>query len=102
MPAVADEDDAVAVADETQNLEMYFSYQRAGGIDFNELALFGLPAHVRRNSMRAVYNQTALRHFADVFDERHAARAKIVDHVLIVHDFMKHVNRRALELEHLI
>src|SRR5439155_27283760 len=40
--------------------------------------------------------------FADVVDKGHAAALEIVHHMLVVHDLMKHINRRPDFLEHAI
>ena len=43
-----------------------------------------------------------MRHFFDVVDERHSSGAERIDNVLVVHDLMKHIDRRAVRLQNLI
>jgi hypothetical protein len=54
-----------------------------------------LAAHRLRHAVRAEDHGVAIRHFVQFLDEHRAARAQVVHHEAVVHDFVAHVDRRA-------
>ena len=56
----------------------------------------GMLAHRLRYSMSAEYHGIPGRHLVEVLDEDSALRAQIIDHELIVHDFVAHIDRRTV------
>jgi hypothetical protein len=62
-------------------------------------APLGVGAHVLRHAVRAEDHGAAGRHFVQLLDEHRPLGAQVVHHVLVVHDLVAHVNRRAVQLE---
>src|SRR2546429_86368 len=65
---------------------------RLGAPVVRERALW---AHRLRHAMRAEDHRAAGRHLLELVDEHRAFRAQVLDHELVVHDLVPHVDRRA-------
>ena len=60
---------------------------------------FRLVAYRLRDAVRGEDENCAVRHFANLLDKNRTALAQAVDHVAVVHHFVTHVNRRAVNLQ---
>ena len=56
-------------------------------------------AHCRRDAVRAEDQGGAVGHVVELLDEHRALGAQVLDDVLVVHDLVAHVDRRAAQLE---
>ena len=63
------------------------------------LAFLALSANFRRNAVRAENGARAGRHFFEFLDENGAQLAQFIDHVLVMDDFLAHIDRRAVEVQ---
>ncbi len=99
MPGVADEDAFLAVAAIARDFHMHLGYQRAGGIEHLEATLGGLAAHGLGDTMGTEDENDVVRHIGHVFDEDGAAGAQVVDHELVVHHFMTHIDGRTENIQ---
>src|SRR5205823_11458790 len=92
---MADEEDGVALLGEAEDFEMNLGDQRAGGVDFGEIALFGLAPDFGGDAVGGVNDDGAGRGFGNFVDEGDAAALEVFDDVPVVDDFVKDVNRGA-------
>ena len=100
VAGVADEDDRVAVGGELQRLAVDLGHQRAGRVDRLQAAALGLGVDRRRDAVGGEDGDRALGdRVVELLDEDRAALAQLLDDVLVVHDLLAHVDRRAVELE---
>src|SRR2546421_758172 len=88
---VADEKDGVALLGKAENFEVDFGDQRAGGVDFGEVALSGLAADVGGDAVGGVDDDGAGWGFGDFIDEGDAALLKVFHDVAVVDDFVEEV-----------
>src|SRR4051794_16941454 len=102
VPLVADQQDVVVVAGEPPRLRVHLGDQRAGGIDRLEAPPVGLLVHDRRDTVGAEHDGRALGHLVGLLDEHRAALLQRLDDVLVVHDLLAHVDRRAVGLQRLL
>ena len=96
---MADHHDLVAGAQHLGDLDVHLGDQRAGGVEHLQPAALGVGAHLLRHAVRAEDHGGAGRHLVELLDEDRALGAQVVDHVLVVHDLVAHVDRRAVQLE---
>jgi hypothetical protein len=76
---------------------MNFLDQWAGRIDDDlQVFFFGLLPHRRSHSVSAENQLCAGGNLVDGFDEAHAAPGKVGNDMLVMYDFVKHVDRRAV------
>ena len=66
------------------------------------LARGGLLVHHRRDAVGGEHDRLALGHLVELLDEDRPAGLQVGDHVLVVHDLLAHVDRRAVEVERLL
>ena len=59
----------------------------------------GVRVHARRDAVGGEDDRLALRHLGLLLDEDRAALAQLLDHVLVVHDLLAHVDGRPVQLE---
>jgi 4-hydroxy-3-methylbut-2-enyl diphosphate reductase len=78
-----------------RDLQVHLRHQRAGRVEHLQRAARGFRAHRLRHAVRGEDHRRAIRHFVQFLDEHRAALAQVVDHELVVHDFVAHVDRRA-------
>ena len=81
------------------HFHMHFCHQRTGGIEYGQSAAFCFVTYRLRDAVRGEDQDRTVRHFADLFNEDGAALAQAVDHVAVVHHFVTHINRRAVNLQ---
>ena len=96
---VPDEHDAVAVAREPHRLQVHLGDQRAGGVDHIQPPLLGLPSHRWRHAVRAEDGPRPLGHFVQLLDEDGAGLPQFIHNVLVVHDFLAHIDRRPVQIQ---
>ena len=99
MILVSDQDDAEAVARETHRFQMHFGDQRTRGVDHVQAALLGLAAYFGRHAVRAENRPRAGRYFVEFLDKHRARGAQLLHHVLVMHNFLADINRRAVQIE---
>ena len=66
------------------------------------LRVGGLGVHGRRDAVRREHHGRALGHLVELLDEDRPAVLERVHHVLVVHDLLADVDRRAVEVERLL
>ena len=99
---VPDQQDVVVVRGEALGLVVDLGHQRAGRVDRLQAALGGLVVHHRGDAVGGEHDRLALGHLVELLDEDRAAGLEVRDHVLVVHDLLAHVDRRAVEVERLL
>ena len=99
---VADQQDVVVVIGEPPGLVVHLGHQRAGGVDGLQAALGRLRVHRRRDAVGGEHHGLALRHLVELLDEDRTARLEVGHDVLVVHDLLAHVDRRAVEVQRLL
>ena len=75
------------------HFDVHFGYQRTGGVEHLQAAGLRFTADRLRHAMGTEDDRRADRNLIELFNEYRTAGAQIVDHELVVHDFMAHVNR---------
>ena len=99
MPPMADVDDLVAFAHETQYLTMHLADQRAGGVHDVHAAACGLRLDLRRHAVRGEHDRDAggsslVRYLRELLHEHGPLRGEILDDMPVVHDLTTHIHRR--------
>ena len=79
--------------------QVHLGHQRAGGIDHIQVAFLGLAPHRRRHTVSAENGARANRHLAQLFHENRPGFAQFVHNVLVMHDFLADINRRAVQIQ---
>lgn len=98
MPPMADVDDLVAFAHETQYFTMHLADQRAGGIHDVHAATCGLRLDLRRHAVRREHDRDAggsslVRYLRELLHEHGPLRGEILDDMPVVHDLTTHIHR---------
>ena len=99
---VADEQDVEVVVGEAHGLAVDLGHQRAGGVDRLQAAHPCLRVDDGGHSVRGEDDGGALGHLVGLVDEDRTALLQGVDDVLVVHDLLADVDRRAVELQGLL
>ena len=99
---VADEQDVVVAVGEAHGLAVHLGDQRAGGVDGAQRQRARLLVDDRGHAVRREDDGRALGHLVGLVDEDRPALLQRGDDVLVVHDLLAHVDRRAVELEGLL
>ena len=73
--------------------------QRTGGVDNRQPAFLTLPAHFGGHAVRAENRPRAVRHLVQFLDENRAQFAQFLHDVLVVNDFLAHINRRPVQIQ---
>ena len=97
MPLVADEHDSVALLGILDRLEMHFRDQRAGGIDGVEPPVVGHATNLRGHPVGREQEHRSLGHLLHAIDKHGPLPHEPVHHMLVVHDLVKHVDRRPVQ-----
>lgn len=85
---MSDEDDAVTFACVPDGFDMDFGDEGAGGIDRAQSSGAREFANFGRDSVGAVEENRPFRDVAQVIDERDSLGRELIDHMLVVNDFM--------------
>jgi hypothetical protein len=99
---VADEHDRVALRGELLRLHVHLRDERAGGVDRLQAAGAGVGVHGGRHAVGREDDRLALGHLGLLLHEDRAPLAQLLDHVLVVHDLLAHVDGRAVQLERVL
>src|SRR5690606_3594333 len=99
MPGMADHDDLAPALGGPGNFDMHFGDQRTGGVEDAQSSPLRLAPHPLRDTMGAEHYGRSGRHFIELFHEYGALAPQIVDHILVVNDFMAHIDRRPMQRE---
>ena len=91
---VPDQDQRVAVLGKADRLHVHLGHQRTGRVDHPQQPQLGSLPHRRRNAVSAVDHALAVRHLVHVVHKDGALALQVLDHILVVHDFLAHVDRR--------
>src|SRR5215471_13347110 len=102
MAAMADENQGATVGNVSLCLGMHLRNQRAGCINHRQPTRFCLADHGLRNAMGAEYCQRAIGNLTQFLDEAGSLFLKVADDMLIVDDFMAHIDGLAGLLQRLL
>ena len=97
---MADQDDFTAALEMDRRLAVNLGHQRAGRVLGEEIALVGLVWNGLRHAMGGKHHRRAgLRNFVQFRDENRALFAQAFHHIAVMHDFVTHIDRCAIELQ---
>jgi len=99
VAGMADQHDFATGGGIAPALVVHLGNQRAGGVDYRQTALAGQFFHTLRDTVGAEDGHGARGNLVEFVDEHRAALAQILNHVPVVHDFVPHINRRAVLLQ---
>ena len=94
---VAYHHDFLALLAHARHFDMHLGHQRTGGVEHGQPARLGLVAHRLRNPVGAEDKDAAGRHVGKFFDEHRALGLEAIHHEFVVHHFVAHVDRRAMQ-----
>src|SRR5215469_4301517 len=95
VAGMADEYEAAALCDIALALIVHLGDQGAGRIEHRQIARGGLLLDALGHAVRAEDRHRVGRHFGEVLDKARAFGLQALDHVLVVHDLVAHIDRRA-------
>ena len=81
------------------HLHVYFRDQRANRVEHAKLTPGGLFTHGFANAVGAENYRRIVWHFVEFIDENRTFFAQTIDHVLVVHYLVTHVDRPAVDFE---
>ncbi len=96
---MADQNELAALADIALALVMHLGDQRAGRVQDRQRAGGGFFLDAFGDPMGAENGDRIRRHFGQVLDEAGAFGLEALHHMLIVHDLVAHIDRRAVFLQ---
>ncbi len=96
---MADEDALLAVAAVLGHFDVHLGHQRAGGVEYLQATACSFLAHGLGDAMGAEDDDDVVRHLVELFDEDGATVAQVLDHELVVHHFVAHIDRRAEDFQ---
>jgi len=99
MTAVADHDDLATMLAHLCDLDVHLGHEGTGCIEHFELARLGIAPHLLGHAVRAEDHRGAFRHLREVLDEHRAFLPQVLDHELVVHDLVAHVDRSAVQAQ---
>ena len=99
MAGMADEDEPASLADITLALIVHLGDQRAGGVEHRQLARSGFFLDALGDAMGAEDGDGIGGNFGEVLDKARALGLEALHHMLVVHDFVTHIDRRAVFLQ---
>ena len=102
VPFVPDEQDVVPLLGVADRLHVHLGDQRAGGVDHAEVTPLRLAADLGADAVGGEDDGGLLGHLVERVDEDHTLLLKSFHHVAIVHDLVKHIQRRADERQRLV
>ena len=94
---MADHHDLAALVAHARHLDVDLRDERTRRIEHAKPARIGFTPHRLRNAVRAEDDGRAGGHFREIVDEHGAALAQVVDDEPVVHHFVTHVDRRAVQ-----
>ena len=99
MPGMADQDQRAALADVTLALVVHLGDERAGRVEDREAAHRCFLLDALRDTVRREHRDGIRRNLGDFFDEHRTFGFETLDHVLVVHDLVAHVDGWAVLLQ---
>ncbi len=99
MTLMTDQDDLAARAVVLLRLLVDLRDERARRVDHGQRAPRCLVGDLLRDPVRAEHGDRAVGDLVELVDEARALGAQVLDHVLVVHDFVAHVDGRAVEFK---
>ena len=99
MAGMADQHDLAVLASVAAAFVMHLGDQRAGGVDHRQTALGGRLLDPLGDAVGGEDGHRAGRDLVQFVDEHRAAGAQILDDMAVVHDFVTHIDRRAVFLQ---
>ncbi len=101
VASVADEDHLALLLRVADRLAVHLRHEGAGRVDHAQVPRATLGDDGVGDAVRAEDRQSALRHLRELAHEHRALGAEVLDDVLVVHDLVQHVDRRAVAGERL-
>ncbi len=95
MAGMADHDHLQPVFVVPLGLDMHLAHQRAGCIDEDHLPRLCRSRNRLGHAMGRKDHRTVIGHFVQFLDKDRTLRLERVDHKLVVHDLVAHIDRRA-------
>jgi hypothetical protein len=95
---MAYQNDCMALTGKANRFQMDFGDQRASGVNYLQMALFGFGANGRGDAMGAEDHAGALGYLGQFIDENGSGLAKFIHNVAVMDDLFSHVNRRSIEV----
>ena len=95
VPGVTDENEAAALRDIALALVVHLGDQGAGRVEHRQVPRGGLLLHALGDAVGAENRYRVWRHFRQVLDKARAFGLQTLDHVLVVHDLVADIDRRA-------
>ncbi len=99
VAGMADQDQLAALADIALALVVHLGDQRAGGVEHRQAARAGLLLDALGDAVRGEHRHGIRRYLRELLDEHCALGLQVLDDVLVVHDLVTHVDRRAVLLQ---
>ncbi len=96
---MADEDDPPPALEMRLRFPMHLGDKRTGGVDGEKIAGLRLLRNGFGDAMRREDHGMSRRGFVELLDEDDAFCAQRVDHELVVHDLVPHVDRSPVDLK---
>src|SRR5215831_16014698 len=96
VAGMADQDDLTTLVGISLSFDVHFRDQRAGRIDNRQATLVGALLDRAGHPMRAEDGYCTGRNLVDLVDETSSLGAQPFDHMPVVHNFMTHIDRRAV------
>ncbi len=96
---MTDHDDFAALSAHLGDFDMHLGNEWAGRIENTQAARFGITTHALRYAMRRENQRTAGGYIVEFFDEYGTFVTQVFDDELVMHDFVAHVDRRAVDFE---
>ncbi len=99
VAGMADENEPASLGHVALALVVHLGDQRAGGVEHRQLARGSLFLDALGHAMGAEDGDRVRRNFGEILDEMRAFGLQTLDYVLVVHDFVAHVDGRAVFLQ---
>ena len=99
VPGVSDEEHLARLARIARDFHVHFRHQRTGRIEHLERAALRLHLDGARHAVGAEDHRRAVGHLVELLDEHRADGAQPIDHVLVVHHLVAHVDGRAEQVD---
>jgi hypothetical protein len=99
---MADKNDVASRLYLAFGLTMHFGNERAGGVKIGKAPIFGIDRNRFGNAMRGKHHMGTGGHLVQLVDENGPSCPQAVDHEFVVHDFVPHIDRRAMALQRLL
>ncbi len=99
MAGMADQHDLAALGGVAASLVVHLGDQRTGGVDHRQVSLGGQLLDPLGDTVGGEDGHRARRDLVQLVDEHRATGAQVLHDVPVVHDFVTHIDRRAVFLQ---